>query len=379
MTWTFSYLTIKTFLMGIISTRDGCDFPTMASLSVQNSGYTYDVRSWLTGISVGATDDADTGGAFTQRLYYNTARPVTGGNTPQWSGNISGMDWQSSGTDTLHRYDFEYDDLFQLVSSDYDGPAGDEAYTETYAYDRHGNITEIRGEDGIGTGFNYDGNRMTRVRTLSPPSSGTETIVPDLTPGNPPVVVPPVHQDIHPRILGYDSSGRLSLDNNRGVKAIRYNLLGLPSYYQSGHQENEQTNVRRYNASYGYAADGVKLRRKRWTYRENGVSLVNEHFTDYIGNLVYEDNVLKSVLFEGGYMDATDGSRHFYVADHQGNIRAVTDASGAVEQTNDFRPFGGEYDAAATGVNPGLDYRYGGKEKDVSLPSFPFYDFEARM
>lgn len=346
--------------------------------------YTYNVRSWLTGVSVGASDEADTGGAFTQRLYYNTIRPVTGGNTPQWAGNISGMDWQSSGTETLHRYDYGYDDLSRLVTALYDGPDGDGAYTETYAYDRHGNITEIRGGEGNGTGFEYDGNRMILVRALSAPTSGTNPLTPGLIPGNPSVVSPELPQEVHPRVLGYDSSGRLSRDNNQGVKAIRYNLLGLPSYVQSGHQENEAFNVLRYNASYGYSSDGVKLRRKRWTYRESGspdqASIqLPEHFTDYVGSLVFEDNQLKTVLFEGGYVDATDGSRHFYITDHQGNIRAVTDATGTVEQANDYRPFGSEFDAASTGTNPGLDRRYGGKEKDAALPSSPFYDFEARM
>lgn len=137
-------------------------------------------------------------------------------------------------------------------------------------------------------------------------------------------------------ILGYDAAGRLSYDNNQGVKSIRYNLLGLPSYYQSGHQENEVFNVLRYNASYGYSSDGVKLRRKRWTYRENSIPISIEHFTDYVGSLVFEDNQLKTVLFEGGYVDATDGSRHFYITDYQGKIRAVTDATGAVEQANDY-------------------------------------------
>ena len=334
--------------------------------------YAYNVRSWLTGISVGATDDADTGGAFTQRLYYNNVRPVTGGNMPQWAGNISGMDWQSSGTDTLHRYDFGYDNLSRLVASDYAGPAGEGAFSETYAYDAHGNRTERRGADGGGNSFQYDGNRLVRVGSIAT-GGGTGPF------GDPSVFNPPSYYEMNPRVLAYDVAGRLSYDNNRGVKAIRYNLLGLPSYMQSGHQENETYNVLRYNASYGYAADGVKLRRKRWTYRENGIPLSVEHFTEYIGNLIFEDNQLKTVLFEGGYIDATDGSLHFYITDHQGNIRAVADATGTVEQTNDYTPFGSEFESAATGVNPGLDHRYGGKEKDATLPSFPFYDFEARM
>ena len=264
----------------------------------------------------------------------------------------------------------------------YDGPDGEGSHTETYTYDAHGNRTERREVDGRGDSFQYDGNRLVRVGSLS--TGGGTSYNPGGAFGDPSVVSPPSYYEVNPRVLAYDAAGRLSYDNNQGVKAIRYNLLGLPSYVQSGHQENETFNVLRYNASYGYSSGGVKLRWKRWTYRESGspdqASLqLPEHFTDYVGSLVFEDNQLKTVLFEGGYVDATDGSRHFYITDHQGNIRAVTDATGAVEQTNDYRPFGSEFDAASTGTNPGLDRRYGGKEKDATQPSSPFYDFEARM
>ena len=37
-------------------------------------------------------------------------------------------------------------------------------------------------------------------------------------------------------------------------------------------------------------------------------------------------------------------------------------------QTNDYTPFGSEFDSAATGVNPGLDHRYGRKKKARFVP-----------
>lgn len=341
------------------------------------SRYTYNVRSWLTGMCVGAPDSTDVGGAFTERLYYNALRPASGDNARQWGGNISGMDWQGTGTDTLHRYNYGYDGLSRLVQASYGGPFGADTFSEEYAYDAHGNMTERRDNDGGGDSFQHDGNRLVRVGTLS--SGGGSSNNPGDPFGDPSVFNPPSHYELNPRVLVYDVAGRLSYDNNRGVKVIRYNLLGLPSYVLSGHQEHEQTNVLRYNASYGYSADGKKVRRKTWTYRDNGALPSVEHFTDYVRNLVYQDNTLKTVLFEGGFIDATDGSRHFFITDHQGNIRVVTDASGTIEQTNDYTPFGGEFNEIATGVNPGLDHRFGGKEKDASLPSSPIYDFSARV
>ena len=40
-----------------------------------------------------------------------------------------------------------------------------------------------------------------------------------------------------------------------------------------------------------------------------------------------------------------DGSYHFYVTDHLGNVRAVTDASGTIEKTFDYDPFGESYES----------------------------------
>lgn len=341
------------------------------------SRYTYNVRSWLTGMCVGAPDSTDVGGSFTERLYYNALRPDSEDNTRQWGGNISGMDWQGTGTDTLHRYNYGYDGLSRLVQASYDGPFGADTFSEEYAYDAHGNMTERRNNDGGGDSFQHDGNRLVRVGTLS--FGGGSSNNPGKPFGDPSVFNPPSYYELNPRVLAYDVAGRLSYDNNRGVKTIRYNLLGLPTYVQSGHQEHEQTNVLRYNASYGYSADGEKVRRKTWTYRDNGTLPSVEHFTDYVRNLVYQDNTLKTVLFEGGFIDATDGCRHFFITDHQGNIRMVMDASGTIEQTNDYSPFGREFNEIATGVNPGLDHRYGGKEKDASIPTSPLYDFSARI
>ena len=77
-------------------------------------------------------------------------------------------------------------------------------------------------------GFSRGGNRTKLVTTLSAQPSGTGTIVPGVIPGDMPKGLSSALNEISPRLLGYDAAGRLSYDNNLGVKAIRYNLLGLP-------------------------------------------------------------------------------------------------------------------------------------------------------
>ena len=72
-----------------------------------------------------------------------------------------------------------------------------------------------------------------------------------------------------------------------------------------------------------------------------------------------------------------DGSYHFYVTDHLGNVRAVTDATGTIEKTFDYYPFGESYESVAS-ANPGQDFRYGGKPKENKFGNREVYDFSAR-
>ena len=136
--------------------------------------------------------------------------------------------------------------------------------------------------------------------------------------------------------------------------------------------------------NYQYGADGTKLKKT--------ATLSGSHFETeiyYAGNLVFRILDLESILVEGGYIDMTGGTPayRFYVSDHQGNVRLVTDATGTPLQVNHYDPFGNELDMAASTspvggsavisgtatVNP---YKYSGKEWDDQAS---LYDFSARM
>ncbi len=95
--------------------------------------------------------------------------------------------------------------------------------------------------------------------------------------------------------------------------------------------------------------------------------------TDYIGNKVYEQGVLKKILVDGGYIE--DGKYYFTLQDHLGNTRMVLSQDGSIVQREYYYPFGMtvphiEYD----GKHP---YRYNGKELD-QMHRLDLYDYSAR-
>ena len=118
---------------------------------------------------------------------------------------------------------------------------------------------------------------------------------------------------------------------------------------------------------YVYAADGRKLQ----VTHKAGSSVKKK--TDYIGNMVYENGILKRILIEGGYIE--DGAYYFYLTDHLGNVRVVADEQGTDRQVTHYYPFGSAF---MDGKSPGLQpYKYNGKEQD-KMHGLNLYDYHAR-
>jgi hypothetical protein len=83
--------------------------------------------------------------------------------------------------------------------------------------------------------------------------------------------------------------------------------------------------------------------------------------TDYVGNMIYENNALKRILVDGGYVE--DGNYYFYETDHLGNNRVVMNDAGLLVQTNDYYPYGMSF---AEGLERSKQpYKYNGKEFDA--------------
>ncbi|MBR1656539.1 MAG: hypothetical protein IJ698_09040, partial [Prevotella sp.] len=88
---------------------------------------------------------------------------------------------------------------------------------------------------------------------------------------------------------------------------------------------------------------------------------------DYCGDFIYINGVLKRMLFSGGYVTFRNDSiehpeYHFYLTDHQGNIRVVANQNGEVEQVNHYYPYGGLMGESTNSEHQ--PYKYNGKELD---------------
>ena len=285
--------------------------------------YTYNIQSWLTGIS---------STKFTQTLTYNNG-------TTGFNGNISSMNWTANGTS--HAYTFTYDDVNRMLNATH----GTGAYTEKVTlYDKNGNIKALqRYGNGLidNLTYTYNGNQLTKVEDATGNAAGFSN---GANAANE---------------YTYDNNGNLTKDSNKNISTIAYNCLNLPS---------KVTFTDGSTITYSYAADGTKL---RTVHTINGTTTTK----DYCSNVVYENGIQKMLLTEDGYVDlsASTPVYYYYLKDHQGNNRVVINSSGTVSETNHYYPFGGVF--ASTGnVQP---YKYNGKELDTKK-GLNWYDYGAR-
>ena len=225
----------------------------------------------------------------------------------------------------------------------------------------------------------------------------------------------------------YDSNGNMTVDLNRGIKEIEYDLNNRPVSVTFSTRPAEQ------RTKYLRDASGRKLRTTYQTSRflslgpgdlwhvdslelnpgiggiggigglkplsspasGLGGSLFDpglakdpggmldmwqtSYTRDYCGDIIYKDDEIERILTDNGYavLDARTGGYkyYYYVKDYQGNIRAVLDEAGNVVESNGYYPYGMPYADNYTSVQP---YKYGGKELDRTN-GLDMYDFHARQ
>jgi len=337
--------------------------------AVETTNYTYNIRSWLKGITT-------TNNRFSETLYYNES---TNGSIKCYNGNIGAMNWIVQ-NDTQRGYNFHYDDLSRITAADYQNNDVNSSknYSTTYTYDNMGNIKSLTryGLSAKPSTFgmidnltlNYNGNQLSSVTdasTSEPSYTGAFNFV-KASVGTPEYT--------------YDANGNLTRDSHKKIAKIQYNILNLPSALQftEGH-----------TSEYLYDAAGVKRKVKQVTTTENllvpmgsmlpvpadKVAVTTQ--TDYCGNVIYENGVLSRILVDGGYitMSGTTPTYHYYIQDHQGNNRVVFNQSGTVEQANHYYPFGMTF---GEGIDNSDDrYKYNGKELD-RMHGLDLYDYGAR-
>ncbi|MBE6267094.1 MAG: RHS repeat-associated core domain-containing protein [Prevotella ruminicola] len=320
---------------------------TNGGSSSMTEAYTYNVRSWLKTVSIGTL--------FSETLYYND---TYGGSTAQYTGNISAMTWKADSK--TRGYKFTYDGHSRLKKADYmeNGSASGHYDTE-YTYDRMGNFLTLKRkgrQDGGTYGwidnltFTLNGNQITKVddSVSDPTYSGVFNFMDGASQANE---------------YTYDKNGNLTKDLNKKISQIQYNLLNLPASitYSNGK-----------SAAYIYDAGGKKLK-VSYKASSSGTAVP----TDYCGSMIYENNVLKQILVDGGYVTFSGSTPvyHYYLKDHLGNNRVVCSASGTVEQINHYYPFGGLFGESTSGDTQ--RFKYNGKELD-RMHGLDWYDYGAR-
>ena len=162
----------------------------------------------------------------------------------------------------------------------------------------------------------YDGNMLASVSDSAPAPSVTGSA--DFRDGVSEVVE-----------YTYDRNCNMTSDLNRKVSLISYNRQNRPARMR--HAGGTET--------FTYLPDGTKRERtvlgKDWSLSR----------TEYRGNLVYADDTLKYILFDGGLiaMDRAEPEYLFFLRDHLGSTRVVARSNGKAVQVNHYYPYGMAY------------------------------------
>lgn len=315
--------------------------------------YDYDIRGHLTSMLVGGNENLGTlGETFTETIRYNALR--SGATNPAlWAGQASSVSWMTGDDGIMRNYDYRYDNLGRLTQASYSdddpNPLALKMFDGSFTYDLNGNlITAIRPGNQHTHEFTMDGNRPT-VHNLVDVGS----------------ILHPKHTILSTVTYEYDTNGNLTADGDN-VRMISYNILNLPETVTKGTSAFNSPKTK-----YLYRASGEKLRSTDHAGRTGTVTGV----TDYAGNLIFEDGVLKTVLIDGGFIDLGSTSTYYYfISDHLGNNRMVVDAGGVAHQVTHYGPYGETLGITTSviGTQTTSPYKFSGKEWDSDATSYAF-------
>ncbi|WP_169628044.1 RHS repeat domain-containing protein [Flavobacterium soli] len=314
---------------------------------LQKVDFTYNIRGWLKEINSMASlsESGSPTDLFAFRLNYNTVDHSIGNTvTPLYNGNISETYWKSGSDNVVRKYGYVYDNLNRLTDAIYQKPIlGNpviqqvtNSYNEEMAYDRNGNITSMY-RNGY---LDADGGAIYPIDNLEYQYSHNKLLkVIDHTNS-----LDGFRDGQHPNGVTesdyfYDANGNMVQDWNKGIDAIVYNHLNLPTRINFKVDQGEKF------ISYIYNALGQKVSKQ--VVHQSSTEQVNT-VTDYLGGYQYVGGILQLFPTTEGYVSVTNGKDFDYVynyTDHLGNIRvSYTMPKGStvlsILEENHYYPFG---------------------------------------
>ena len=342
---------------------------------IDSVNFAYDIRNQVTQIK---------SSGYEQKYYYNQPCPIGYDLVAKsYNGNISATTW-TYGNKT-NGYMYYYDNMNRLKStySIINNNAGDYPYYEKFTYDTHGNITALLRYDDRDVMdnmyFTYDGNQLTNIEDgYDSYNYSVKQYRDNNTSGND---------------FAYDANGNMLYDKDRGIAAIRYNLLNLPDTIQF---TNGNQIVHRYDAVGNRLATNYYTRKITTTVPLGNTltgtsNTTNYHITRdaFHNHMVYNvDNYdqygIEFVHNPEGYIRylGMEEHYHFYhIKDLLGNIRETyihpeADYKECVERTQ-YYPSGLPWVERQTDSFTANPWKYNGKEF-IEMHGLDEYDSKAR-
>jgi RHS repeat-associated protein len=307
---------------------------------------------------------------FAFKLSYNDAVSAT----KLYNGNISETFWKTNSDNVIRKYNYTYDNLNRLLDASYSKPGVStfNSYKEALTYDKNGNITSLLRHGSIDTdgsspvnpidnlAYSYDPAKKNQLLKVFDSTNSPQGFKDDTTGTSDPV------DD-----YTYDANGNMKTDTNKGITAINYNHLNLPTKLFFGSNTIE----------YLYNATGQKLQKK---VIEGATTTI----THYLSGFQYKNDVLQFFPHAEGYVNFESGAANyvFNYTDHLGNVRLsyakdnITGSLKVVEENN-YYAFGlkhSGYNNTVTSTNPGQKYKFGGNEFQDEL-GLNVYDYDNRV
>lgn len=290
--------------------------------------YIYNMQGWLIG-QISPTYSA-------ALRYYNPSL----GTQASYTGNIS--EWEWSNTDDGDQYTYAYSYSSSRLTN-----------AELYV---NNTLSNINTEKNIRYDLNGNITSMTRKMAGSPDEEMDY------------VYQSGILRTVSDQAYFYDNCGNTTHDGRNNLD-IKYNFLNLPMQIQS-RSTGEQLN-------YCYLTDGTKFS----THSADGTGLL------YIGSFVFKETngniVPESCAFNGGRFVATTTSTgltytpQYYITDHLGSVRVITDETGDPIATNQYLPSGKRWESSSEAISSDR-YRFNGKEEQW-IANSGLLDYGARF